>query len=271
MTILLAIAVCGVLLLLYARFVEPHLLVVRKVRIESGRNINGGKPIRVTLLSDTHYPRYASFRMVRRAIEKSNAFEPDYVFLLGDFFDKHRHQPAVLPDHIGALFQGIQSRGGVFGVLGNHDYWFNANAIRKALAEETEIRLIDNQSVRLEIPGELIYLSGVGDVLAQDVHYEKAVIDVPQNASIILLSHNPDVVEEITDPRVFVQFSGHTHGGQVRLPFIGALKVPSKFGNRYAKGLVKSGSHLLYVNSGICSMKWVRFLCPPEVTWVEIY
>jgi predicted MPP superfamily phosphohydrolase len=103
------------------------------------------------------------------------------------------------------------------------------------------------------------------------VNYAQAVSDVPQDASILLLSHNPDVIEDINDSRILVQFSGHTHGGQIWLPFIGALKVPSKFGNKYSQGLIKAGNHLLYVNRGICSVKNRRFLCPPEVTWVEMY
>lgn len=112
---------------------------------------------------------------------------------------------------------------------------------------------------------------GVGDLWAGSVRYEQATEAIPPDSPILLLSHNPDVIEQIRDPRILIQFSGHTHGGQIRLPFVGALKVPSRFGNRYARGLIGNGNHLLYVSSGICSMKHVRFLCPPEVTWVEIY
>lgn len=257
--------------MLYARFVEPNVLVVRKIRIDSGRDINNGKPLRITLLSDFHYPRHADSRLVRRAIEKSNRFDPDLVFMLGDFFDKNRNNPAILPCDVKTVFGEIRSKLGIFGVLGNHDHRFDEQAIRKVLESETDIRLIDNSSIGIELSGVPIYIAGVGDLRSKDAHYDRAVRGIPQDSGIILLSHNPDVVEEISDPRILIQFSGHTHGGQVRLPFIGALRVPSKFGSRYSQGLIDCGNHLLYVNRGICSMKRIRFMCPPEVTWVEIY
>lgn len=271
MVILFFLLVVGVLLGVYARFIEPNLLIVRKVRIDTGLRMGRGEPLRVALISDLHYPRLTDYRRVRRVIERANQFDPDLVFILGDIFDKRRRDPAVLPDDINAVFRDIRSRFGVFGVLGNHDHWFDAPSIRNALGTQTEIRLIDNASVRLELPGSLIYLTGVGDYGTGNTNYGRAVRDIPEEAPIILLSHNPDVVEVIRDPRILVQFSGHTHGGQVRLPLVGALRVPSRFGNRYSKGLSRQGNHLLYVTCGIASIKHLRFLCPPEVTWVEIY
>jgi predicted MPP superfamily phosphohydrolase len=268
--IILLISLCAIGFV-YARFVEPNLLVVRRLRLRRKASAGGGSPLRITLISDFHYPRYSDYRMVRRAIEASNALDPDVVFLLGDFFDKNRKDPAVLPENIGALFGGIRSRLGVFGVLGNHDHWFDERAIRNALGAETNILLVDNASALIEASETPLYVVGVGDLWCKNARYDQAVSEVPGNASIILLSHNPDVIAQIRDPRILVQFSGHTHGGQVRLPFVGALRVPSEFGNRYASGLVTGeGHHPLYVNSGICSMKGIRFLCPPEVTSVEI-
>jgi predicted MPP superfamily phosphohydrolase len=270
MYLLISILALPLLILFYARFVEPNTLVVRKIRVKTGRIGNDGQPLRIALLSDFHYPRCANRRLIRRAFEASDRFDPDLVFLLGDFFDKRRKDPAILPGDIKTVFGNIRSQYGVFGVLGNHDHWFDAEAIRTALATETEIRLIDNASVRIELPGGPIYIAGVGDLRTGHVDYEKAACDIPPDAPIVLLSHNPDVVESIRDPRIRIQFSGHTHGGQVRLPFFGALRVPSRFGNRYSQGMSDKGNHLLYVNTGICSIRNIRFLCPPEVTWVEI-
>lgn len=264
--VLLLIAVA-----VYARFIEPNIIIVRRVRINRQLNLGTDKPLRISLLSDFHYPRYAHQKLVRRAIELSNQFDPDLVFILGDFFDKNKNDPAVLPNNVGTVFSGIQSRFGVFGVLGNHDHWFDEEAIRNLLASETNIQLVDNSSVPISLPRGVLYIAGVGDLWSQNVDYKRAVANVPQSSPILLLSHNPDVVELLHDPRILIRFSGHTHGGQIRLPFIGALRVPSAFGNRYAKGLVTRGNHPLYVNCGICSMKRIRFLCPPETTWVELY
>lgn len=148
---------------LYARYTEPNRLVLRKIKIDSGRRINNGKPLRICLFSDLHYPRYTTYRMVRRAIEKSNLFDPDLVFVLGDFFDKNRSDPAILPGNIDALLGSIRSRFGVYGVLGNHDHWFDELAIRNALASKTEIRLIDNASARIDLPAgpSISWVSGI--------------------------------------------------------------------------------------------------------------
>jgi predicted MPP superfamily phosphohydrolase len=159
----------------------------------------------------------------------------------------------------------------VFGVLGNHDHSFDELAIRERITSDTEIQLVDNLAVPLTIDGKTVYIVGVGDLWSENTDYDRAVRNLPQDAAIVLLSHNPDVIDDIKDLRILIQFSGHTHGGQVRLPIIGALRVPSKFGNKYCKGLIETGNHRLYVNSGICSMKKMRFMCPPEVTWVEMY
>jgi predicted MPP superfamily phosphohydrolase len=260
----------GALVCLYARFVEPNRPAVRRVRLDSGRRLNGGRPLRLALFSDLHYPRWSRPARVRRAIALSDRFRPDLVFVVGDLFDRGRHRRLPLPDGITAVFGGIESRLGVFAVLGNHDHWSDAPSIRRALASETDIRLLDNGHARLDLPGGPLYVVGVGDLWAKDVDYPRATAGVPEDAPVLLLSHNPDVVEEIRDPRIVAQFSGHTHGGQVRLPFVGALRVPSRFGNRYAQGLVTSGNHPVYVTRGVCSMRNVRFLCPPEVTWVEL-
>lgn len=237
MAILVYLAGFCLLIALYARYVEPNSLVVRKIRINSDRGVNLSKPLRIALISDLHYPRWTNYRMVRRAIAAANRFDPDLVFFLGDLFDKSRKDPAILPSNVKEIFSNIDNRLGVYGVLGNHDHWFDEPAIRQVLAEETNIRLIDNQSVRIDLPEGPLYLAGVGDLLTGSVRYDEAVANLPADASIILLSHNPDVVEDISDSRIIVQFSGHTHGGQIRLPFIGALRVPSKFGNKYSQGL----------------------------------
>ncbi|MES2460410.1 MAG: metallophosphoesterase [Armatimonadota bacterium] len=257
--------------LLYARYIEPKWIFVRKIKIDTHRNINGGRGLRIALLSDFHYPRAASYELVRKAITKSSEFDPDIVLILGDFFARSRFDPVSLPHNVQEVFGNIRSRLGVFGVLGNHDHSFSANAIQDRIASDTQIRLIDNRAVPLEIEGSTIYLVGVGDLWSRNANYEQAVKEVPQESAIVLLSHNPDVIEDISDSRILAQFSGHTHGGQIRLPFFGALRVPSKFGNKYSKGLIKTGTHPLYVNSGICSVKNIRFLCPPEVTWVELF
>ena len=271
MTIWLSLALFCLTLYLYARYIEPRLIVVRKIKIDTGQGLNGGQGLRIAVMSDFHYPRASSSALVRRAIAKSNRFNPDIAVILGDFFARSRFDPKTLPEDVGEVFGGINSQMGIFGVLGNHDHSFGAEAIRDRMECDTKIRIIDNFAIPLRLEGKTVYLVGVGDLWSKDADYKRAVQTVPEDASIILLSHNPDVIETIKDPRILIQFSGHTHGGQIRLPFIGALRVPSKFGNKYCKGLIKTGNHLLYVNSGICSMKHIRFLCPPEVTWVKIY
>ncbi len=123
----------------------------------------------------------------------------------------------------------------------------------------------------IERNGARLAVGGVGDMWEGIVDVTRAFRDIPANVPRILLSHNPDLAEELSPGiRVDLQISGHTHGGQVRIPFGPAIQVPSRYGDKYSSGLVQGKSHRVYVNRGIASNHGVRFCCPPEVTGITL-
>lgn len=225
---------------------------------------------RIALLSDFHYPRSIEAEMVRKAVSMANAFQPDLIALPGDFCDKNQGEPSTVPN-LSGLFDHARAPDGIVGVLGNHDHWFGAEGVRKELARNTPIRLIENQSFCIHRGEQRLAIGGVGDLWAGVVDPEQAFASVPKEVPRILLSHNPDIAEEMTrEVRIDLQLSGHTHGGQIYLPFGSALWVPSRYGNKFRRGLVQGRSHRVYVTRGVCSTRHIRFCCRPEVTGITL-
>jgi predicted MPP superfamily phosphohydrolase len=222
---------------------------------------------RIALFSDFHYPLWSSAEMIRQAVALANSFQPDLMTLPGDFVDKHVR---TIPD-LGGLFDAAQAKDGIVGTLGNHDHLASAEGVRRAVADRTPIRLIDNQAFLIEREGQALAIGGVDDLWEGVVMPDRAFAQIPPETPRILLSHNPDLAEEMTvKVRVDLQLSGHTHGGGVCLPGGTALIVPSLYGQKFRAGLVEGRSHRVYVTRGICSVWHNRLLCPPEVTGITL-
>lgn len=264
--ILICIGVVALLLLLWARFIEPRWLIHEQVEVFLPDLPPALEGFRISLLSDLHYPRYSDRRLIHRAIDLSNAALPDIVLITGDICDRERWEKRVAP-FLGDVLAGIENRYGIYGVLGNHDHWLSAEAMREELARSTSVQLVENSAVILDIQGTPLAIAGVGDFWAGETDIAAALSQIVDSIPRILLSHNPDVAEQASAGfRVDLQVSGHTHGGQVRIPFGPAPRVPSKFGNKYRAGLVQGPNYPVYINRGICSMYNIRFWCRPEVT-----
>lgn len=256
------------ILALDALLIEPNWLSFETIEVPIEGLPDSFDGYRIALLSDFHYPIGLSVAFIRKAIALSNAFQPDLVALTGDFCDKKRGDPYTVPNLIG-LFDAFEAVDGIVGVLGNHDHWIDADGIRQELTAHTPIRLIENQSVLVERSGQQIAIGGIGDLWEGVIDVKRTFEGVPDYIPRILLSHNPDTAEEMNGTiRVDLQLSGHTHGGQVCLPFGPALRVPSRYGNKFRAGLVQGRSHRVYVTRGVCSTRHIRFWCRPEVTGI---
>jgi uncharacterized protein len=175
----------------------------------------------------------------------------------------------VPPEQIAGELRALRSSAGVFAVLGNHDGWLDHDRVKRAL-EQNGIPVIEESAVRIETPAGPLWIAGISDLWTgvHDVH--AALGSVKDDAPVILLTHNPDVFPGVP-ARVSLTLAGHTHGGQVRLPFIGRPIVPSQFGQRYAAGhVIEDGRHL-FVATGIgTSILPVRFRVPPDITVLTI-
>jgi predicted MPP superfamily phosphohydrolase len=208
---------------------------------------------------------------LERAVRLANELGGDIVFLTGDYV--HKSPKYIEP--VAEVLGGLESRLGVFSVLGNHDWWEGADQVRRALASRGIVNL-DNRRVILTSAGELqeeaalgLCLAGVGDLWEDRQDWAAALGGLDPLMPRILLSHNPDVAELLprgADGRVDLMVSGHTHGGQVRLPFLGTPVVPSRHGQKYAHGLVRGPSCPVFIASGIgLSVLPFRFGVPPEI------
>jgi predicted MPP superfamily phosphohydrolase len=173
---------------------------------------------------------------------------------------------------LAGIFDGYNAPDGLFGVLGNHDHWYNADAVLEDVAKNTPLKIIEHTHVLLRRGESMIALGGVGDLWTDRVDLSSTFAGVSDSIPRILLSHNPDVAEIAANAgvRVDLQLSGHTHGGEIRLPVFGPPAVPSRYGRKYERGLVQGPGWPVYVNRGLCSPRFIRFGCLPEVTCIEL-
>jgi predicted MPP superfamily phosphohydrolase len=261
----------GLILALDALFIEPARLVINRqeLRLPSWPAELSG--MRVALLSDLHVgsPHWTLERL-RELVQKVNAEQPDLILLGGDYqingvsFGNYIEM-APIAEELGQLRAPL----GVFSVLGNHDWWNDASKVRAAL-EARGITVLDDEVRRLDFHGQSLCLLGVRDetqrLRSARMELELALPGMP----LIALMHEPDLFADF-DPRATLTLAGHTHGGQVDLPFLGRLVVPSRYGARYAAGhIVEQGRHL-FVTSGVgTSIIPVRFRVPPEIALLTL-
>lgn len=220
----------------------------------------------LAFISDVHHGPFVPLAYVRDIVEIANSLEPDLVLLTGDYVSRH---PRYIEPGIEALGK-LKARIGRFAVLGNHDHWEGAPAVRHALAE-AGISLTDNMGFWLDRQGDRLRICGVGDLWTDRQDPQSALGDATTHDAVIMLSHNPDYAETIRDRRVGLILSGHTHGGQVVMPGFGAPIVPSRYGQKYLHGLVQGPSCQVFITRGAGTVgPPVRFLCRPEIVQITL-
>jgi hypothetical protein len=193
-----------------------------------------------------------------------NLEKPDIILLGGDYV--HRDAKYIAPCF--EELKKLKAPMGVYGVLGNHDHWEDAELTRKRMAD-AGIVLADNRGFWVAKNGERIKIGGVGDYW-ENVHMiDPTIADVQKTDFVILMSHNPDYAEKIVTDKVDLMLSGHTHGGQVTLFGFWAPRVPSRYGQRYRTGLLHLEKLDLIVSNGIGVVTPpVRFFARPQIVTV---
>jgi predicted MPP superfamily phosphohydrolase len=220
----------------------------------------------VAYLSDLHHGPYVGLDYINRAIDWTNSLRPDLVLLGGDYVSYHRRYIGPVCEAMGRLKAPL----GRFAVLGNHDTWEGGSVCRAEL-DRAGLELLANRGVCLRRGGDRLQIAGVGDLWTDEPDLGRALQDAREGDAAIVLSHNPDFAEYARDPRVSLMLSGHTHGGQVVVPGVGALVLPSRFGRKYAGGLVQAPAYPVYVGRGVgTSGPPVRFYCRPEIVLLTL-
>lgn len=221
---------------------------------------------RVAFLADIHHGPYLDLEFVQAVVRTTNLLEPDLILLGGDYSlrDKKYIRPCL------EVLADLRAPMGVFGVLGNHDYWHGVWPTRYGM-QAAGITELTNRGVWFERGGERFRLAGVDDLWAGRPDAEPALAGATLNDACLLVSHNPDFAETLRDRRVGLVLSGHTHGGQVTLPGCGVPWVPSRYGEKYLRGRVEAPTTTVYVSSGLgVSVVPVRLGSRPEINLITL-
>jgi uncharacterized protein len=214
---------------------------------------------RIAFLTDTHVAGFVRRSFYREIVTQVNRFEPDLILLGGDFVTWNRHI-ALMAD---TLLSELQSRDGILSVLGNHDYWAGGDEVKAAMMAKG-VRFIINSSTAIRRNGAELRVVGIDEVYRGEPDVDAAFANVKRGPRIGL-THHPDLIDLVEERRIDLLLCGHTHGGQIRFPFFGAVVVPSKYESRYASGFHRVGGVLMYVSRGIGAIPPVRILCRPEI------
>jgi len=232
---------------------------------------------RIAQLSDIHYDDYFSVVPLRKSIDIINQQQPDLIVLTGDFVTSPMSKPrravavraAKAIEPCVSLLSQLRARSGILAALGNHDVGTDAAHIVDVL-EASGIPVLRNRSVPLERDGKRLWFSGVDDILDGKPNLGLALKSIPANEPVVLLVHEPDWADHVAHYPVDLQLSGHSHGGQVRLPVVGPPFLP-QLGRKYPWGLRWIGPLALYTNCGIGTIRVpIRLNCPPEVTMITL-
>ena len=234
----------------------------------------------ITVVADLHAggPNMGLAR-VREVVDAVQALNSDLIVILGDYFATHRFITEHVPNAAWAAELGrLKARLGVYAILGNHDWWCDVGGVRRALAR-VRIPLLENDAALIDDDGRRFWLAGLGDQLAYWLgpNRFRGVDDLPGTLArvttddpVILLVHEPDMFTRIP-PRVALTLAGHTHGGQIVLPFVPPLWTPSEYGARFAYGHIVEGGRHMIVSGGLgCSKVPLRLKMPPEIVRVTL-
>lgn len=265
----------------YAGVIEPRFrLVVTGYTLRVPRWTAAHGRMRIAVIADLHAcePWMPPAR-IAEIVAEANRLAPDLTLLLGDYVaGMGRFRTAVVPIEVwAAALAELEAPLGVHAVLGNHDWGADVPAIRAAFAR-AGINEMENTALRLAAPGGApFWLAGLGDQLAWTGPKTRGVDDLPGTlaqltdaAPVVLMAHEPDIFAGMDD-RVSLTISGHTHGGQVNLPFFGSPVVPSHYGQRYVYGHIVEEGRQIVVSGGLgCSLLPVRFGRPPEIVVIDL-
>jgi predicted MPP superfamily phosphohydrolase len=279
MTALGSLGIAGLATAGYGAGVEPESSVVTTYRLSPPRWPSGFR-LSISVIADLHAggPNMATAH-IGEIVEIANLLNSDLVLLLGDYFATHPFVTERVPHRVWAgELSRLRAPLGTWAILGNHDWWHDIQGVREALAQ-VNIPVLENRAVRLGDGEHRFWLAGLGDQLAYRLgrHRFKGVDDLPGTLAqldgdhpVILMVHEPDIFPHVPD-RVSLTLAGHTHGGQIRVPFVWPQFVPSAYGARFAYGhIVEEGRHMV-VSGGLgTSSVPIRIGVPPEIVRVEL-
>jgi predicted MPP superfamily phosphohydrolase len=257
----------GVGAYVYGRTIEPGWLDIVHVEMQLRRLPDAFADFTIAQISDLHFGPFIQPSHIEPVIDAALALNADAVVITGDLVSRISHGET---DMIVQTLSRLRAREGVYGILGNHDWWVSGNAVAGAL-RQANVTVLTNEHVALRRGGQALYVAGVDDVWCGKHDIAEALQGIPADAAVVALVHEPDYADIVAnDARVVLQLSGHSHGGQVRLPFLGALHFPP-WAKKYPLGKYQIRDLTLYTNRGVGLVGVpIRFACRPEVTLITL-
>jgi len=250
----------------YARLIEPYHYLISETDIFINNLPERFEGFRITQLTDIHHSNILGIDEVRRVVALAQQTKPDMFVLTGDYATTYRRYIEPCAEALSSL----NAPEGVWAILGNHDHYTDAELTTRAL-ERNHIAVLNNKNTSLQRGPDSIQLSGIDDWTWNATDWRKAFEGLKEETPTILLSHQPGVLDFEQVKNVSLILSGHTHGGQIRLPWLGA---PARFATkdlRFAQGHFQNGSVQLYVSSGTGVIGLpVRFGVRPEIAVLRL-
>jgi len=250
----------------YAFEIEPRWLAVESLSIPIAALPSALDGLRMVCLSDFHLYPYTQIDLIEDAVQITNKLSPDLVCLLGDYvFEDARSIQELAP-----VLAQLRAHAGIFAILGNHDLWTDAEVVRSGL-RSSGISVLENEHVQLDLGDGTLILAGLEDGWSGSPNLERALTGVNPRLPVVLMMHEPDFADTLClDSRVSLQLSGHSHGGQVRIPGLGAPFLP-RYGEKYDQGLYNIKGMWLYTTRGVGVIgPPARFNCRPEITLMTL-
>lgn len=245
---------------------EAYRVSVSRTTLEFAGLPDAFDGVTFVFLSDLHCHKDTPAFFQQHILGTIQHLHPDFILLGGDYVTKAPGEIALAR----WFLQQLRAPLGVYGVFGNHDYWVDLRALRQSFKENNIVDLT-NEGAWLIRHGKTIRLAGVGDLWEDRQDLERALHGTRHDDFTLLLSHNPDFAPQVNDARVKLILSGHTHGGQVRLPGVGALFTNTKHFHNTSSGLISRRSFQLYISRGLGTVVLpLRYQCPPEVAFFTL-
>jgi predicted MPP superfamily phosphohydrolase len=252
----------------YARWIEPNQLSVTRKHISIPGLPTSLDGLIIAHLTDFHYDPNQHNELIEEAVKITNEAQPDIIALTGDFITKNPKVFAPLMQHLSQL----QAKIGVYGIMGNHDGWHAPYSMFRKEFQRSGFDFLINENSQINIKGENLMVFGTDSIWAGHLDLPACYRGHHKGSSVLALVHEPDVFDLLRDRYpVQLQLSGHTHGGQCRVPLIGYAPIKVKYGEKYIYGEFARENSRLFVSRGLGSVGVpVRFACPPEVALLTL-
>jgi predicted MPP superfamily phosphohydrolase len=244
---------------------EANTLTVEKVTIRLKRLPKNLEGFRIVHLSDIHHSPFTDISHITRAVETANLLKPDMFVLTGDYVSHETEYIAPMAKVLGRL----ESEFGTFACLGNHDHWTDAEQVTNCL-RDANIKVLNNEGFRFQAKNASFWLAGVDDYMVGQTDVRSALRGSFPDEMKMLLAHNPKILYRAARAGVDLMFSGHTHGGQVKIRDDEKRILPRR--RKFASGLYRRRETQVYITRGIGTVVLpVRYGCPPEISLIELH